>query len=563
MASITEILERAVRHHQSGKLAQAEPLYRQALRINPNIAEANYNLGGILLEKGLVTEAEACYRQALRIKPNLADAHNNLGNILYKQGQYAGAAECYRQALRFDTNLPNTHYNLGNVLVWQGNLAEAAECFRQALAINPNHADAHNNLGNISVGQEQLAEAIKCFRQALAINPNHADAHSNLGNVLKEQGELTQAVACYREALRLNPRHADAQNNLGNALIGQGLLKEAAECYQQAIHFSPGNRLLRWNRCILRLLQGNFEGTWQDFEHRWAVPGMVLRSFQEPRWTGSSFQGKTIQVYAEQGLGDTLQFLRYLPKVQGRGGRVIFACPPALHDLLTNIKGVDTLVPAGAPLPRFDVQIPLLSLPGLFGTTLATIPAGIPYLRADPKLVQHWGREIAPAAPPKVSSNSRERGDIFKIGITWQASPKHPGYQHKSVSLKCFGPVAQMRGIKLFSLQVGPGTKEMTSVSFPVTDLGSRFDPNSFSDMAEALMNLDLVVTVDTAVVHLAGALGLPVWVALPFVSCWRWLRDREDSPWYPTVHLFRQSRPGNWEDVFEKIALELRALFL
>ena len=389
---------------------------------------------------------------------------------------------------------------------------EAAQCYRQALSLDLASAKAHFNLGNVFKDQGQLAQAADCFRQALrTLQPDHAGAHNNLGIILQDQGQIAEAALCYRQALRLNPNNMDAYNNLGNAFKEQGQIDQAAECFQQALNIDPGHALVLWNRSLLRLLQGDLAEGWTDYELRWTQPGMVQRPFVQPRWDGSSLQGKTILVHAEQGLGDSIHFLRYLPMVQGRGGTVLFECQPSLFRLLGNIKGVDRLIAAGTPLPPFDVQAPLMSLPGIFGTTLATIPAAIPYLAADPGLVDHWRQEIGRAARCEPAG--------LKIGIAWQGDLKHRGYgnrtlANRSLSLANFGPLARVENVQLLSLQVGQGAEQVRAAAFPVTDLGSRFDPHSLEDLAAVLLNLDLVVTVDTAVAHLAAALGVPVWVA-------------------------------------------------
>ena len=263
-------------------------------------------------------------------------------------------------------------------------MQEAESHYREILSTDPRNVDARNNLGNTLFKQDRLADAADCYRQTLQINPQYAIAHFNLGNVFYAQGRLAEAAGCFRQTLVLNPNLADAHNNLGNALKYQGLLVEAEACFQQAVRVNPQHNAALWNRSLLRLLQGDFLNGWSDFEQRWALPGAVPPAFQQPRWDGSPLAGKTILVHAEQGYGDIIQFLRYLPLVRRRGGIVIFECPPALAPLMAGMAGVDRLVLTGATLPSFDVHIPLLSLPGLFGTTLANLPADIPYLHADP-----------------------------------------------------------------------------------------------------------------------------------------------------------------------------------
>jgi tetratricopeptide (TPR) repeat protein len=519
MATIAELFQAAIRCHQVGNFAQAETLYQQ------------------------VIQADAAH----------AEAHHFLGLVAFQTGRNQVALNLIRRSIALNPENSDAHYNLGNVHSGQGRLAEGAECFQQALRLNPRHADASNNLGLFYAQLGQFSEAGKYFQQALAINPRHADAHNNLGNVFKEEGRLIQAVDCFWRALAINPNHADAHTNLGLNLAQQGQFAAAANCYRQALRINPRHKMALGNRALLRLLQGDFANGWPDFELRWARPGVAPRAFKKPPWDGSPLQGKTILVYAEQGLGDTIQFARYLPLVQRRGGKVAFECPPALIRLFAGIVGADQIIPAGGVLPIFHENIPLMSLPGLFGTTLATIPADIPYLVAEHDNVLHWRREMNEPASTVADACG------LNIGIAWQGNPAHGHDRERSIPLKQFDPLAQVDKVRLVSLQVGPGSDQLKTVSFPVADLGSRFDPNSLTDLAAVVENMDLVVTVDTSVAHLAGAMGVPVWVLLPVVPDWRWLLERTDSPWYPTMRLFRQRQRNDWDEVFARINTDLR----
>jgi tetratricopeptide (TPR) repeat protein len=582
MATMNETFDSAVRCHRGGDLHQAETLYRQALQLDPKHAHAHYNLGMVLKVQGRLDEAAVCYRQVLLLDPVNANAHINLGNILKEQGQAAEAVECYRQAAHNVPLFTEAHINLGLALVEQGKLAEAAASYRRALGTNPRNAEAHYHLGVALRRLGQMAEAVVCFQQALRANPQLGDAYINLGDALKELGRLPEAVGSYGHALRINPQHLEAHNNLGNtfelqgepalaiecyrralainfhqadthynlgiALTQLGMFREAREHNEQALRINPAHTRALWNRALLRLLEGDFAGGWQDYELRWSQSDMVPRYWRQPRWDGSPLEGKSILVHAEQGLGDTIQFVRYLTMVQERGGRVLFECQSELAQLFRGIAGADEIVARGAPLPPHDLQVPLLSLPGIFGTTLASIPAPVPYLRADAGLVDSWRSKLEPVVG-------------FKVGIAWQGRQIHKEDRFRSFPLAHFESVARVPGVRLVSLQVGPGTEQLPAVSFPITDLGSKFDPGSLGDLAAALMNMDLVVTADTAVAHLAGAVGIPVWVLVPMPPDWRWLLDRSDSPWYPTMRLFRQTQFGDWSEVFERVALEAVAV--
>ncbi len=533
-----------------GQLEGAAACFEMALQIDPNYSRAHYNLGNLHLGAGRPDRAVEFFQNVLRLDPRHADAQNNLGSALYQLGDFENAANCYRQALHINPLLAEAHNNLGNVLKEQGEVAAAESCFREAARLGPNLANAHFNLGNLLYAQGRFAEAASCYRHVLSLNPNHADAANNLGNALKDQGQLAEAAQCYHQALQTNPQHVNAHNNLGNALMGQGHLAAAATCYEQALALDPEHDLTILNRAHLRLLQGDFKAGWHDYERRFTQAKWTPRPFAQPRWDGTSLHGKTILVLSEQGLGDTIQFTRYLPLVKERGGRVLYECPAGLCDLTVRMNAVDQVIPFGDPLPPFDVHIPLMSLPGLLGTTLATIPADVPYFRADPALTETWRQEVNRRLP------ANDKG--LNVGIVWQGSLQLLG-DPRPMLVSQFAPLARTPGVNLVSLQVGPGTAQLAEAQFPIVDLGSHFNLSSLNDIAAALPCMDLVVTIDTAVAHLAGALGVRVWVALPFVSCWRWLLDRTDSPWYPTMRLFRQTRPGDWTGVMDQIAQEIQ----
>ena len=330
-------------------------------------------------------------------------------------------------------------------------------------------------------------------------------------------------------------------------LKGQGKLDGAAACCRRALELKPDFAEAHLQQSLLSLVTGDFQRGWTEYEWRWKDKQWQRRNFSQPLWDGQRLEGKTILLHAEQGLGDTIHFVRYVPQVKQRGGTVIVECPKPLLSLLTSGAGIDRLVGRGEELPPFDLQAPLLSLPGIFRTSLETIPADVPYLFADPGLVEHWRRELGSIAG-------------FKIGIAWHGSPKHPNDRNRSIPLASFEPLARCSRVRLLSLQKGTGAEQLQDLAgrIPVADVGSRLD--DFRDTAAVLVNLDLVIACDTAVAHLAGALGVPVWVALPFTADWRWLLDRSDSPWYPTMRLFRQRQPGDWPGVFEDIKAELAA---
>jgi tetratricopeptide (TPR) repeat protein len=524
------------------RIPEAVACYRRALETKPDFAEAHYNLGHALRQQGKLDEAVACYRRALELKPDYAEAHNNLGVALDDQGKPDEAVACCRRALELKPHFTEAHYNLGVAWIHQGKLDEAIASYRRALELKPDYAQLHYNLGVALNDQGKLDEAVACYRRALALKPDYAEPSYNLGNALKDQGKPDEAVACYRRALEVKPDYIEAHNNLGAALNDQGKFKEAAACYEQALQWKPDFADAHFNRSVARLRAGDFERGWPEYEWRWQTREFPPPSFHQPLWDGQPLEGRTILLRAEQGFGDTLQFIRYAALVKQRGARVMVQCQRPLLRLLASCPGVDEAIGQGEDLPASDVHASLLSLPGIFRTSLETIPADVPYLFADRESIEHWRRELGPIAG-------------FKIGIFWQGTKKDPA---RIIPLSCFGSLAGLRDVRFFSLQKGAGAEELQEAGdrFPIAELGSRLD--DFMDTAAVLRNLDLVITCDTAVAHLAGAMGIPVWVALPFVPDWRWLLDRGDSPWYPTMRLFRQDSRGDWQSVFRRIEAAL-----
>jgi len=582
------------RQHQ---LEEAIRCYRQALRLKADFAEAWYNLGNALKQQGNVDEAVRCFQQALQLRPDYADANNNLGNVLAEQQQLRAAASCYEQVLRLRPHDAAAHRNLGIVLDKQGKTEEALVHFQQSVRLKPDDAKAHNNLGTALWTLGQLEQAVQAFRRTVQLRPDYAEAHNNLGTALGDLGKLEEATGCFQRAVGLKPDYAEAHSNVGMALWAKEQVDEALACFERALRLKPDDANARLSRAQLWLQSGEFEQGWQEYEWRWTQPwthrkgstpgkrgdrpdserlrshpDLARRPFSQPLWDGSNLHGSSILVHAEQGLGDTLQFIRYVQLVKERGGKVIVEYQAPLLRLLEGCPGIDRLVAQGAPLPAFDVQVPLLSLPAIFHTSIDTIPATIPYLHADVNLVEQWRRELEQSRKSEVGSPMSEemhltsdiglRTSDFLVGIAWQGNPTYHRDRQRAIPLTHFGRLAQVEGVQLISLQKGPGTEQLCTLAgrFGVLDLGSKLDEGAgpFKDTAAVMKNLDLVISSDTAVPHLAGALGVPVWVVLPLVPDWRWLLGREDSPWYPTMRLFRQTRYGCWEEVFERIAKEL-----
>jgi tetratricopeptide (TPR) repeat protein len=532
------------------ELGKAKRLYRKRLREDPADAEALCGMGAVCQARGQLDEATAYYQEALRQRPNDPEACRSLGNAFYLGGKYAEAASCYQRTLRLRPDDADAHNNLGAALADLGRLEEAVACYKEALRLRPGFANAHYNLGNALRLSNRLEEAVASYQEALRLRPDFAEGYTNLGNALRLQGRLLEATACHQKAVQLAPGFALAQNNLGLALADSGRFSDALACYGEALRLDPNFAEAHRNRALVWLLLGDLERGWPEYDWRWRCADFSIPQFRQPAWDGSPLDGRTLLLYTEQGLGDTLLFVRFVPQVQERGGRVVLAAPESLHPILARCEGIARLVARNGALPEFDVHCPLLSLPRVLGTTFATIPAAIPYLHADPERVERWGRELGAVR-------------AFKVGIAWQGNPAVVYDRERSIPLRQFAPLASVEGVVLFSLQKGLGTEQLRALAgeIAITDLGERLDRSSgaFEDTAAVLTHLDLVITCDTALAHLAGGLGVPTWVALPTVPDWRWFLGRDDSPWYPTVRLFRQTREKSWDEPFRRLAEELR----
>ena len=568
-----------------GRAEQAEQAFRETVRLSPNLADAHYNLGNVLRDAGNLPGAIASFRQAVALRPRYAEAWFNLGNALRAAGEHQEAAASFRTALaarpgyyKSQLNLGDTlhdlgqwdqaaaefhqvlaaqpdnakaHNNLGTVLRSQGRHEEARDRFEQAIALDPEFAEAHANLGSALLDLKQTEAARQSFERALAINPQYAKAYNGLGAAHRAQDDIDAAMACFRRATELSPELSEAHTNLGCALQELGRYGEAEASFERALQAKPDCAESHFARSSVWLLQGDMQRGWPEYEWRLKAKDRPPHKLRQPLWDGSPLDGRSILLLAEQGMGDTLQFIRYARQIKELGGVVTVGCPPPLIRLLSSCPYVERLASELSP-EGFDFQAPLLSLPRIFHTTLETIPAEVPYLFADEELIAKW-REVL------------GRIEGFKVGINWQGNPKYPGDRQRSMPLAHFQPLAEVPGVRLVSLQHGLGTEQIPQVAdrFEVVQLEGDIDRSAgaFMDTAAIMKGLDLVVSSDTSTVHLAGALGVPIWMATPFSPDWRWLLEREDSPWYPTMRLFRQPRPGDWESVFARMAKPLAEL--
>jgi Flp pilus assembly protein TadD len=548
--TIQQAFKIALRHHQAGRLQEAENLYRQILVHQPKHAEAMHLLGVIALQVGRKDVAEDLIRQAIALKPDDAGAYINLGNALRDMGRFDEAIAAYNQALALNPNLPEAHNDLGIALAGKGELDAAIAAYRRAVALNPNLLAGHSNLGVALNMKGQLDEAIAAHRRAISLRPGYTEAR-NLGFALKDKGLLDEAVAAYRQAVACRLDHAEAHSDLGNALRESGQLEEAIAVYRRGIALNPSLPEAHHNLAMALLARGDFQQGWEEYEWRWKCKEYLSSApkFAQPQWDGSRFEGRTLLLLSEQGFGDTIQFIRYLPLVAKRGGKIIIECRPELQRLFETIAVGCQVIASGQALPEFDFHCFLLSLPHILSTTFANHPQTVPYLQPDTEQTRKWQRRLT------------EHSAVVKVGLAWAGSPSHKNDRNRSIELARLATLREATGARFFSLQKGkmPTEAKATPAGVDLVDWSDEL--NDFADTASLIANLDLVISVDTAVAHLAGAMGKPVWTLLPFVPDWRWLLERQDSPWYPTMRLFRQRFPGDWDGVIARVVEQLSLL--
>jgi FkbM family methyltransferase len=565
--------------YQNGQVEAAIDHYQQTVTQNPNHVSAHTNLGMAFYQQGKLEASAAHYRQAIALHPDHVNALNGLGVVLFHLGQLEEAILHYRQAIALSPNQVIAYNNLGTVFQKQGKLKEAMAQYQQAIAIDPNYASAYDNLGTVLQEQGKLEEAIVHYQQAIAIDPNAANAYNNLGSALKEQGNLEAAVACCQQAIRLQPTHADAHNNYASSLVEQGNFREAITHCEQAIRCQPNHVNAHLNLGIILLMLGDFQRGFGEYHWRWQSKQCPDLRYPQALWDGSDLAGKVILLTAEQGFGDTIQFARYAPLVAQRGGCVVVACQKPLLRLLSSLPGIEQCVDRDKVNVQTHVHIPLLDLPLILETTLESIPAQVPYLNGkasnlvlpepsfkaeDTETPEHRNTQNSKLktqnsklktqnSPPPLSTPP------LKVGIVWASNPDNSTAKKRSCPLSYFLSLLEIPGVALYSLQKDLSESDAALLESRSTIQDLRPLINDFADTAAAIAQLDLVISVDTAVAHLAGALGKPVWTLLPYVADWRWLLQREDSPWYPTMRLFRQAQPDDWAGVFARVAEALR----
>jgi tetratricopeptide (TPR) repeat protein len=540
--NIPALNNRGIALRELKRFADALASYDRALELWPGYADALLGRGSALKELKRFEEALASYDRALMLRPGLAEAHANRGNVLLALNRFEEALASYDRALALRPDLAEAHANRGSALHELKRFEEALASHDRALALRSDYAEAHYNRGNALHALRRFDEALADYEHALALRPDYVEVLANRGITLHELKRFAAALESQDRALAVRPDYAEAFVNRGVTLHELKRFDDALASYDRALALRPDYAQAHYNEAVCRMLTGDFDRGWQKLEWGWDTEQLknLKRKFSQPLWLGSDeIAGKTILLHGVHGFGDTIQFCRYVPHVAERGARVILEIQEPLRELMGTLPGAAQIVTRGEPLPDFDLHCPLLSLPLALGTRLATVPAQIPYLRASPQAVTDWNARLGPRP---------------RIGLAWSGRPEHNNDHNRSMRLSALlSPLAGFEATYV-SLQ-----REVRANDAPV--LQGRSDIlhfgeglKSYADTAALIANLDLVISVDTSVVHLAGALAKPVWILLPFVPDWRWLLDRDDSPWYPTARLFRQDETRGWDSVMARV---------
>lgn len=560
------MLQQALALQQNGAWAEAAELYREILAVRPKHFDALQLLGALALQSGHLDEGITLLQTALSINGKQAALHSNLAFALNASARHREALERANQALALTPNFVDALTNRGMALGALGMPAEALESLDRALALKPDLPEAWNNRSCVLRDLGRPEEALPSCDRALALRPGYAEAWSNRGNALSDLNRPEEAQECYRKAIAAAPGFADAWSNLGLALVDMNRHADALSSYDQALTLTPDHVEGHWNRALCLLQMGRLGEGWREYEWRWKRQRQQAnrRAFDAPLWLGDApLDGKAILLHAEQGLGDTLQFCRYASMVARLGARVVLEVQPELVRLLAPLEGVAQIVAQGEPLPPFDFHCPLLSLPLAFKTDVATIPGATPYLFAHPQAAAHWEAKV-----------SRASGSaLLKVGIVWAGGDRshvpelRKNDSRRSIALERMLPIFDVTGVRFFSLQKGAPAQQLAALQahceasgrgVEIVDFASELA--DFADTAALVSNLDLVISVDTSTAHLAGAMGKPVWILNRFDTCWRWMLERSDTPWYASARLFRQPALGDWHSVLAAVRSELAA---
>jgi tetratricopeptide (TPR) repeat protein len=546
-ANVAQAIEEAIAHFRQGRLAEAEKICTRVLKARSDHFDALHLAGLIKLQSGKAGAAYALIESALKVNPQSPEALANLGMALAALNRNEEALAAIDRALVLQPDNFETLNNRGNVLLKLNRPADALAAFDRVSVLAPRHPGARINRGNALAALERFAEAVAQYDAVLAVHPTHAETHCNRGNALSGQGRHTDAIAAYDRALAIRPDYVKALTNRGVALQTLGRHQEALAEFGKVLAIDKGHADAHHNEALTLLTLGDCRRGFAAYEWRWQRTGMPARrrSFGKPLWLGEYPLGrKTILLHAEQGLGDTIQFVRYASALAKAGAKVVIEVQPELTDLLARVEGVAGVHASGAPLPAFDVHCPMGSLPLALKTEPATIPADRPYLTASAERIAKWRERI-------------ERLPSPRIAIAWSGRAAHANDRNRSIALARLEPLLALDKVSFVSIQreLRDADGEVLARAPRLTHVGG--DLGDFDDTAAVVSLVDLVISVDTSVVHLAAALGRPTWILLPFWPDWRWMLDRADSPWYPTARLFRQSAPGGWDSVIARVTEE------
>ena len=547
-SNLAQALAQAVALHRQGDLARAEKIYVRILKARRDHFDALHLLGLLKHQTGKAGEAYRLISAALAVNPRSADARSNLGLVLHALKRDTDALASFEQALALDPDHGEALNNRGTAMLNLGRPAEALASFERLLAINPHHLEAQVNRANALLELERVEEAIAAYDAVLAAHPRHAGAHFNRGNALARRDRFAEAIAAYDRAIALVPGYVKAHNNRGLALRALNRNGDALASYGRAIALDKDFAEAQLNAAHALLSLGEFARGFAAYEWRWKVAALAphRRALRQPPWLGTpDVAGRTILLHAEQGLGDTIQFARYVKPLARRGATVALEVAPPLKALLAGLDGAARVLAQGEALPAFDLHCPLASLPFAFKTELASIPAQIPYLAAPAERLTKWRARMEALPRPRVA-------------VAWAGNAAHGNDRNRSIALARLEPLWSVEGPSFISVQreLRDGDAGALARASRLIHLGDEL--SDFADTAAVLALADLVISVDSAVAHLAGAMGRPVWILLPFSPDWRWMLAREDSPWYPSAKLFRQPAIGDWESVIARVRAAL-----
>jgi len=544
----------------TGRYEEALRRYEQTLALRPRMAEVHFSAAYALAHLGKLKESETRYRQALALRPNFAAAWMNLGSLLREEGQEFYAEAALKRAVELRPDLVSGWVNLA-LLERQRKCPEQAEIYlRKAFALNPNQVETLVSWCQFRAAEGDQAGAWGWLRWALARDPDHTEAINMHGILLHNEGRFEEAIPVFERAETLG--HRAAASNRGNSLLDLGRMDEALRAHELAVESEPASPGAIYNLSLTRLRMGDWKQGWRDYEARWSFREVHRNPmvFRQPRWQGEPLEGGRILLHAEQGLGDCIQFCRYATLVAERGGEIILQVREPVERLMASLAVVHTgqavIAPLGIEPPAFDLECPLMSLPAVFGTTTETVPWPGAYLGAEPELVFDKRKQFPSIHPDKRSAKKQ-----LRVGIAWAGNPNYRADRRRSTELATLLPLLRTSGITWISLQKGPAAEQLADLPGDIFVWDGSSGESDLAEAAALIATLDLVITTDTCIAHLAGAMAKPVWIMLPHLGDWRWMQKIETTPWYPTVRLFRQSTPGDWDGVLRRVIGELNEL--